>query len=738
MPQRKQIEFINDGKSSALICEGREWITDFGAYFPVNGKWLNSHRADTNSFHERTDEDDLGRYHRYETIYYIEQTPIIRFTVKVYHDLSVVVTEAETPADLHGLRIEDSFSNSTFNAPTFRIADDLNFLLYTFGLDQAGDDYPGGYWPEAIYGRSSEEIPLDKPFAPLILFQETDKEDAGTVDRPPVLIVAPFNFYITSLLRRFDDGYIGRGLHGAVDKLSQGTVTKTIFFFGDGLAETICAFGDLLLNLSGKKRPVTRDHLLLERLGHWNAYGGYYAEIFHGLDEEKLRELAAYFRMEKIPVSYFGLDLWYKFDRIGLARSYSPQRGKYPRGLKSVKDETKLPYVLHLSALDKEHQYGSDGDFSQIYRRIAAQLSEEGGITAWHDWLRTQQHLTAKLRCDPQAAEEWFAEIAQAFSGESLSMLLCMETMGMNLASTQQPNIIAVRSFTDYLFGQAGQLADLDDRNLGGFSRESTAKQAFIKQNLFVGMFCWGLGLYPFYDLFITNQHHPEGFADPQTDREALLRALSAGPVGIGDKIGEVDKEIVDRLVFPDGILAKADHPPFIVPSTIFDDLLVTYTESQSANLRTIYLLICNVGEKNQEYRVDIDRICDDDRLIYDYFAETMVDCAYGTLPPAGIAYYILPPRVEEVALIGFIDKYVTLPAERVTGVHELTAGGMTTTLHAPPHHRYTIAACGCGNLQITAERAAILQVTQREGYQQIVVEPTQNDFTLIIKEEKQ
>ncbi|MCI2424942.1 hypothetical protein LM599_02835 [Candidatus Acetothermia bacterium] len=735
MPQRKLMEFINDGRSPALVCDGRKWITDFGAYFPVNGKWLDSRRTDKNSFQEHVGEDRLGRYQAYETDYHIEPTPIIRFTIKVYHDLSAVVTEAETLTDLHGLHSKDSFSDSTFNAPTFHIADDLNFLLYTFGLDRAGDDYPGGYWPEAIYGRSSKEIPLNKPFVPLILFHGTEKGDIRTADRPRVLIVAPFNFYITSPLRRFADGSIGRGLHGSVDKLLRGTVTKTIFFFGDGLAATICAFGDLLLAFSGKERPVTNDHILLERLGHWNAYGGYYAEIFHGLDEEKLHELAAYFRMEKIPVSYFGLDLWYNFDHIGLARSYSPQRRKYPRGLKSVSDETKLPYVLHLSALDKEHQYGSDGDFSQIYRRIAAQLTEEGGITAWHDWLRTQQHLTAKLRCDPQAAEEWFSEIAQAFSSESLSMLLCMETMGMNLASTQQPNIIAVRSFTDYLFGQAGQLADLADRNLDGFSRESTAKREFIKQNLLVGMFCWGLGLYPFYDLFITNRHHPEGFAEPQAAEEALLRALSTGPVGIGDKIGEVDKEIVNRLVFPDGILAKADHPPFVVPSTIFGDLLVTYTESRSANLSTIYLLICNVGEKDQEYIVDIDMICDDDRLIYDYFAETMVDRVCGSLPPAGIAYYILPPRVGGVALLGFIDKYVTLPAARIRDIRELLTGGMTATFHVPPLHRYAIAACGGRDLQITAERAIIREVMTKEGYQRIVVEPTQEDFTLVITE---
>ena len=42
---------------------------------------------------------------------------------------------------------------------------------------------------------------------------------------------------------------------------------------------------------------------------------------------------------------------------------------------------------------------------------------------------------------------------------------------------------------------------------------------------------------------------------------EALLSALSAGPVGIGDPLGEADPAIVRRTCRADGVLVKPDAP---------------------------------------------------------------------------------------------------------------------------------------------------------------------------------
>jgi len=51
-------------------------------------------------------------------------------------------------------------------------------------------------------------------------------------------------------------------------------------------------------------------------------------------------------------------------------------------------------------------------------------------------------------------------------------------------------------------------------------------------------MVLYALGMLPFHDLFLTRPHPGLGGDNPE--EEALLRALSCGPVGIGDGPGMV------------------------------------------------------------------------------------------------------------------------------------------------------------------------------------------------------
>src|SRR5258708_16546520 len=63
------------------------------------------------------------------------------------------------------------------------------------------------------------------------------------------------------------------------------------------------------------------------------------------------------------------------------------------------------------------------------------------------------------------------------------------------------------------------------------------------------------LGLWPYKDVF----HSARG-SEPR-EVEALLAALSAGPVGVGDRIGEADVELIRRTCRADGVLVRPDVP---------------------------------------------------------------------------------------------------------------------------------------------------------------------------------
>jgi hypothetical protein len=68
-------------------------------------------------------------------------------------------------------------------------------------------------------------------------------------------------------------------------------------------------------------------------------------------------------------------------------------------------------------------------------------------------------------------------------------------------------------------------------------------------------------GLWPFKDVFMSNQAEHGMSGDPHAEIEAALSALSGGPVGIGDRIGCTHRDLVLRTCRSDGVLVKPDVP---------------------------------------------------------------------------------------------------------------------------------------------------------------------------------
>jgi len=332
----------------------------------------------------------------------------------------------------------------------------------------------------------------------------------------------------------------------------------------------------------GKKRPSPGSNPIFSKLGWWNAYGSYYTEPIRRLDEHALLEVIDDLKANEIPIDYLGLDLWYPYEQIGQAIQYVPDKEKYPRGIAPLAEQAGLSTVLHLSSRE---------------------VKSQRGIVAWHDWLRTQQYLTPKLREDPQAAEDWFSGMTGAFASEDVDVLLCMQTMGMNLASTQHPNVISGRTHTDFLFMQDEALHTVAAHGHPDFLEGFIEPSELRRQNLLMGMVLSSLGMLPFHDLFLTRPHPGLGGDNPE--EEALLRALSCGPVGIGDGPGMVDADLIDRLLLPDGTLAQPDHPPFPLMETIDSGVQAFLTEHDTEEAKWGYLLLLNTSDKELPYAME-------------------------------------------------------------------------------------------------------------------------------------
>ena len=82
------------------------------------------------------------------------------------------------------------------------------------------------------------------------------------------------------------------------------------------------------------------------------------------------------------------------------------------------------------------------------------------------------------------------------------------------------------------------------------------------------------LGLRAFKDCFFSNPDVGDG-ADPidgdvHAELEALLSAMSAGPVGIGDRIGRTNRDIVMRTCDDDGRLRHTDRAVALIDDCLF------------------------------------------------------------------------------------------------------------------------------------------------------------------------
>jgi hypothetical protein len=732
-------------------------VTELGAGIPLNGRWwwsFDSSLSLREQVYDSGNNQD-GDYQRITLTYSDDTGPVIRQQVSARTQRSYLVVETTALRDLSGTSLEDSFFHTTFNSPVVRLADHLSFLTYTWGLQGGEGVGIGGHFPDGVVAPDLSSLPEklclagfsptadihqspEKPFAPLIAYDQQER----------TLVVSPLDHFLISPLRLIDTPRgigVARGLHGAVDFIPAGTTTQTLLVVGQGLVPTVLKWGDLLLQRWGKTRTDGCESTLVKKLGSWNCYGSYYAELFRQTNEETLLQLARYYQEADIPVRYIGLDLWYHFDQVGFALDYRPDPLKYPRGLKAIAQETGLPPLLHMSAFDSitEHQQYYEFVVDEgsaypakpgFYQDRAREYRDWGALGIWPDFLRTQLQNSRSLRARLGAADQWFDGLCRAMGQQGLDVMLCMPTVGHYLASTAYPNVNSVRTSTDYVNHQPGQLEILS-RTVEEYRIPNTS-QHNLRQNLLLSLLAGALGLAPSYDVFITNRDHPEGFAEPEAAKQALARALSSGIVGIGDKVGEADKSIVDRLAFPDGTLPQPDHPPYPIVDTLSSLVPAFYTTTSIDDLCWTYIALYNLSESEGEYRLDLRPFLrETDGIIYDYLNRQFINSAVleGKFALGEYRYLVLPPKVGDLYLPGFLDKYVTVSGRQVKGV-SAKGDRITIALELLPGRSYTFAVFGDEEVQAAGSGISGIAVERQGRLDTVKFVADSADCALVLK----
>ncbi len=499
------------------------------------------------------------------------------------------------------------------------------------------------------------------------------------------------------------------GWHGDLDDVDEGFAAELGIFTGSSASEVFQQWGAAIRAAAGTQRPAADADPLLTHLSYWTDNGAAYwyrTEPDRDLQTtlvDKVAELDAL----GVPVRSVELDSWFYPHEIsrpvttvgyledvpptGMS-TWTPRPDVLPEGVDGLRrrlgppaqqegDDLERPLVLHSRHIAPTSPYLTSGEWwidyaahpvdPSFFHQWFDDAASWGATCIEQDWMMIVFFGTRQVRSAPGRALAWQKALDRAASDTGLTLLWCMPLPGDFAASVELSNVVAVRTSDDYRY--ADDPADL------------------WVWYLTVNGLAHALGLSVFKDCFLSNPDpgETEIDGDPHAELEALLSAMSAGVVGIGDRIGRTDANIVSRLCRPDGLLVGPDRPitltdrSFLIAGTDGNELCWASTTSGPWT----YLVAINTAPSNNALSNDTEvpapgpitdqislaevGIAADQQLVYNWRGQhaELASSITATLAPRDWALFVCCPvdaDGEPSALIGDPSRYATMGRTRV------------------------------------------------------------------------
>jgi hypothetical protein len=224
-----------------------------------------------------------------------------------------------------------------------------------------------------------------------------------------------------------------------------------------------------------------------------------------------------------------------------------------------------------------------------------------------------------------------------------------MATPADLVVAASLPNVVAVRTSDDYRFAADPALLWM----------------WFLTVNRLAA----ALELPAFKDVFFSGPRGDDAIdGDDHAELEALLSALSSGPVGIGDRIGRTDRDVVMRTCNADGTIRHVDHAVGLIDACLFGEpargerlAWATTTATSNGDVWT-YVVAINASVPGVE--IDDWFELDGARSVLDWRTGRVADTTKldGALRPRDWALFVVAPP-GHTADEGDVSKYVTVPS---------------------------------------------------------------------------
>ncbi len=492
-----------------------------------------------------------------------------------------------------------------------------------------------------------------------------------------VVLLSPADHFLLSQMNESPGGAAESRILPTIQTLPAGFSHSTLLVFDKGMNQTFSVWGSALLALGGKQRPANDANVVLAKLGYWTDNGATY---YYKFDPQlgyagTLLAVRDQFKKLGVPLGYMQLDSWWypkgvnaRWNSAGSTLpdgeySYRADKELFPDGLSAFHQSLGLPMVTHArwisTASPYRDRYKMSGNVvidPNFWKSTAEYLAAAGVVTYEQDWLDRNAQTEMNLQ-DPRTFLE---NMSEAMLSKGITIQYCMPLPSHYMASTQYRNVQTIRPSNDR------------------FNRDQW--DAFLYDSQLAS----AVGLWPWTDVFLSNELP-----------NLILSTLSAGPVGVGDALGETNAQNLKGAIRGDGLIVKADTPllpinsmyttdatnsgaPMVAMSTdTFGDQSIRYVfaYARSASEQSTTVLLSSLEVSGSVFA-------------YDWLTHR------GEMIPEGGSlrmrfvdgwdYQILSPvNREGLALLGDTEKFVPMGKQRIADLED--RGTLTTTIKFAP-----------------------------------------------------
>ena len=527
------------------------------------------------------------------------------------------------------------------------------------------------------------------------------------------LMIAPIDSFHDQTIG-LNGGTVRCGWHGDLESVPHGFATELAVFAAADARACIDAWGALLRRRAGTVRPGRWPDALGSSPSYWTDNGAaYWYRTEPGLDPASSIVAAVDdLRAKGVPVGSVQLDSWWyphaelrPFDTDewivppSAMIAWEPRPDVLPDGIDSLRARLGSPplvaHIRHLSSaapIAEAVPVHVDGDYaapstSEAYERWLDQCVAWGIETFEHDWLVEVYFGVRPMRATPGRARAWQEGVDRAACERGITLQWCMGTPADMAQTTTLTQVTSVRTSGDHGYiATPGQL-------WAWFCSTNTLARA--------------LRLMPFKDVFRAD---PEIVGD-HGEPEALLSALSTGPVGLGDRVGRFDPALAMRTCRADGRLIKPNVPIAATSRSLLAStgrrppLMVAECWSDHPAGRWAYVMTmrCSPGDAASTGEVCLAELGESaptgEVVVWDWRARVARRASRDdrwsvTLAPEEWTFDVIAPVLGcGIAVVGDTSKFVTagdariVVSERTDGVHLTVLGAnerVTITGWAP------------------------------------------------------